>query len=301
MELITDRTQDHVTRLKKLRSIGWNNMTESQKSEYEGHAAKGAYNYTDLNRVESAVVELATRFGLTLTTKTDWGLWDVPTKSDMERYLNNVITLGKTCPADSELPTLPDSMNKLTFEDANNIERTLLIVNEIGGVVKPEEPDEPEEPSYINLLPLSIAADGSLYNGGQGWNTGFRLNSSGVEVALSGMEVTGFIPVKHGDTVYLSGVGWDVNSGNMSQTYVWAYDASFNPLAYAIAVDIYNGAHPLPATASRDDNGCLTKFVVDSEFIPYTPFGSLSSVAYIRLNCESITTDSIITVNQPIV
>ena len=128
MELITDRSQDHVTRLTELRSIGWNNMTDSQKTEYRSYAAKGAYNNTDLNRVETAVVELAKLLGLSLTTKTDWGLWDIPTQSEMDRYLGNVVAIRDKCASMSDisdLPSLPESMSNLTYDGANRIELTL--------------------------------------------------------------------------------------------------------------------------------------------------------------------------------
>ena len=123
--LITDRSPDHVARLKKLRSIGWYNMTDTQKAEYTGYATKDAYNYSDLNRVETAVAGLAERLGLTLTTKTNWSLWDTPTQSQMERYLSNVKTLVNKYAETHDIstfPPLPDSMNHLTWEGANNIE-----------------------------------------------------------------------------------------------------------------------------------------------------------------------------------
>ena len=157
-----------------------------------------------------------------------------------------------------------------------------------------------EHTAYTNMLHQAIASDGTRYNGGQGWKTGYRLNSSGAEAELDGMEVTGFIPCAYGDTVYLKDIGWDIDSGNTAQTYVWAYDSSFAPLSYAIAIGIQNGTNSLPATASVDSNGCLTRFVVDAGFFANAKSGSLSNAAYLRLNCESITDDSIVAVNQPI-
>jgi hypothetical protein len=88
---------------------------------------KGAYNYSDLNRVETAVSVISESLGLDLTTKTDWGVWDSPTRSEMERYLSNVATIKKVCPSGEVYPTLPDRMNGLTYESANNIEKTLGI------------------------------------------------------------------------------------------------------------------------------------------------------------------------------
>lgn len=93
-------------------------------------ATKGAYNYSDLNRVERAVAEISDILGLGLTTKTDWGMWDIPTASEMERYLNNVAVLRQQVVDDTSVPTLPTSMNNLTYTDANNIELVLNAVYE---------------------------------------------------------------------------------------------------------------------------------------------------------------------------
>lgn len=86
-------------------------------------ATKGAYNYSDLNRVERAVAELSYMYGLNLTTKTDWRMWDIPRHSDMERYLNNIKIIRNVL-LDGE-GALPESMNSLSYADANNIEAVL--------------------------------------------------------------------------------------------------------------------------------------------------------------------------------
>lgn len=90
-------------------------------------ATKGAYNYSDLNRVERAVSEISDIEGLGLTTKTDWAMWDVPTKADMNRYLGNIGVLKTLYRVDIEIP---DSMENLTYETANNIERIILAAYE---------------------------------------------------------------------------------------------------------------------------------------------------------------------------
>ena len=130
IELITNRTQYHVSLLNRLRKKPWSSMTASEQAAWNGEAALGAYNYTDLNRVETAVRELAAELGLNLTTKTDWTLWDIPVASEMERYLGNIVAIRDACPGDVVFPTLPVSMNGLTFEGANNIEIVLQMVNE---------------------------------------------------------------------------------------------------------------------------------------------------------------------------
>lgn len=128
-------------------------MTSSEQTAWNNDAAKGAYNYTDLNRVETAVSELASELGLSLTTKTNWTLWDIPVQADMERYLENVAAIRDACPGEVEFPNLPDSMNNLSFEGANSIEKVLLLVYEElhGSVVDPEEPGG-DDTGYSNVL-----------------------------------------------------------------------------------------------------------------------------------------------------
>ena len=137
LNLVTDRTQHNVDRLKKLQEIGWDNLSESQKTEYRGYAAKGAYNYTDMNRVENAVSVIAPLYGLELTVKTNWNYWTNWTstvtgemfawEAELNRYLNNVKAIRDACPGDLEFPPLPDSMDCLTYKGANNIEKVLEI------------------------------------------------------------------------------------------------------------------------------------------------------------------------------
>ena len=65
-ELITDRTQSDVTHWKELHDKGWAGMTDEEKAEWNTAAMKGAYNYTDLNRVTEAMDyldETFTRYG----------------------------------------------------------------------------------------------------------------------------------------------------------------------------------------------------------------------------------------------
>lgn len=148
---------------------------------------------------------------------------------------------------------------------------------------------------YTNQIPLSTDADGSLYYGGQGWKTGYRLNSSGEEVALDGMEVTGFIPIKYGDTVYMKDVGWKPGQGNIYQTYIWCYDSDKSPIAYCISDKFAVNCNPI-----TDSEGTLIQFAADATTFHTTKQGDVSNMAYFRLNCEEITSESIITVNEPI-
>ena len=88
-------------------------------------STKGAYNYSDLNRVERAVAEISDLAGLGLVTKTDWKMWDIPTASEMSRYLGNIASVRALIADDANVPVTPTSMSNLTYNEANNIELIL--------------------------------------------------------------------------------------------------------------------------------------------------------------------------------
>lgn len=104
-------------------------ITDRTESDVFLGNEKGVYSYTDLNRVEEAVQTIVDAGLVTgLETKTDWGLpgdfsvdgW--PVKSQMERFLQNISAIRD---AFSIAIQLPESMDKLNWEGANNIEKVL--------------------------------------------------------------------------------------------------------------------------------------------------------------------------------
>jgi hypothetical protein len=104
----------------------------SEKHEYVPYteilptiATKGAYNYSDLNRVERAVAEISERMALGLETKTNWTMWEIPTEADMNRYLGNIAAIRLKLPNGANVPNAPTTMNNFTYEQANNIELIL--------------------------------------------------------------------------------------------------------------------------------------------------------------------------------
>lgn len=125
MDFITDRTQGDVEFLEYVRRKGYENLTAYERQQWE--RGRGAYNYNDLNRVESNVEWLAGQLGLTLTVKTNWTIWDVPTTSDMNRYLYNIRMVRDACTPGLGYPTLPTAMSNLTYAGANAIEKVLEI------------------------------------------------------------------------------------------------------------------------------------------------------------------------------
>ena len=134
--LIADRTQEDVDLAIRLNEIGWDNMTDDEKSVWATDL-KGGYNYTDLNRVGEAVAYLTNlldTFGYTALTfpKTDWVMADKPNADQTAQYLGNVVILREILQSMvGDAPALPDTMARLSFTDANNIEKTLSLLEEI--------------------------------------------------------------------------------------------------------------------------------------------------------------------------
>lgn len=113
--MITDRTQADVE------SVNLNSTSPS----------KGAYNYTDLNRVEAKVKELndllvTYSYMSSLTTKLNWTYTDLFKKSDATRYLNNVKAIRNALAQYSTTPQVPSTMANLTYQGANDIEKILV-------------------------------------------------------------------------------------------------------------------------------------------------------------------------------
>lgn len=109
MEYVTDRTEEDVL-------LG---------------NAKGLYTPTDLNRVEANVKELskmATELAVYFSpvTKTDWSRMDLAVDQlQAERYISNIKKLASACGVSV---TLPESLDKLNWNSANNIEKSLQMV-----------------------------------------------------------------------------------------------------------------------------------------------------------------------------
>ena len=145
---------------------------------------------------------------------------------------------------------------------------------------------EPEE--VINQIPISTDASGNLFvgtNGEAGYKTGYRLSTSiGNEIEHAGTEVTGYIPVKYGDTLYIRGI--TISASATTEAIVW-YDASYARLGGSYA-----------GTFFGDVTGEVKSNVLNSTTLPSGTF--TEDVAYIRVAAGEINASSVITVNQEI-
>lgn len=135
LQLITDRTAADVEHARLLSAKGLENMTSAELEECLS-GLKGAYNASDLNRVESAVQYLVNRMFITgnnpfVDVKTAWTNNEWVTENEATRYLHNIEVLRKAFVAPSNMPEVPQDLNDLTYQDANNIELILEMIDTI--------------------------------------------------------------------------------------------------------------------------------------------------------------------------
>lgn len=102
-------------------------VTDRTAEDVRLKTAKGHYNHTDLNRVGHNIDYLAGLlnsygYSVAVNPKTDWTIDDIPRAADMTLYLADLETLKA---AFYGTTALPDSMDNLTTEAANNIEKLL--------------------------------------------------------------------------------------------------------------------------------------------------------------------------------
>lgn len=133
--LITDRTQTDVDRYTELKSKFLHGMTDTEKAEWATHL-KGAYNFTDLNRVESAVEYVANRlteagYVLVPIVKKNWTITDKPTLEDLKRYMKNIADIRSALTTFQTTPEAPSTERKLNYQVANAIEQILIDVDDL--------------------------------------------------------------------------------------------------------------------------------------------------------------------------
>lgn len=132
-ELVTDRTQSDVDRVKEL-TLKWldGSITAEEQTEWLA-GLKGAYNYTDLNRVGQAVAYLANILNasgrsVNVTAKSDWTMADIPSRTQETAFLRDLTLLKGGVTGD--VPEVPSTLDGMTYEVANRIEQILIAVHD---------------------------------------------------------------------------------------------------------------------------------------------------------------------------
>ena len=106
-------------------------ITDRTAMDVAQKTAKGFYNATDLNRVGAAVEYVAGRFqalgyDCLVSVKKDWSESDTPTVGQMETYRQNIATLRRQIAVMQSTPKTPETIRKLNYIRANNIEQILV-------------------------------------------------------------------------------------------------------------------------------------------------------------------------------
>lgn len=135
--LVTDRTAaDKETLAAALARVNSGAGTAGDMELILNPDNKGAYNYTDFNRVGAALAYVAARLNaagafLRLSPKTDWTEGDEPTASQLAYYLQMLHAVRGELATLSTTPVAPDSMDNMTYNEANDIEKILIDIDEL--------------------------------------------------------------------------------------------------------------------------------------------------------------------------
>lgn len=157
---------------------------------------------------------------------------------------------------------------------------SIITVNE--PLTSTDTPDEPVT-SYTNRLPLATTApnDNTIYGGdynGDGVNDGYKndtrySSSSGIQ-ASAGKQLTGLIPASEGDIVRVKNI-------ESFEFYIWVKS---------------NGT----MSAMQPANNYVTGYAQPDDNGVYTFNGPSSAFMGVRFSGKGITSDTIVTVNEPI-
>ena len=144
------------------------------------------------------------------------------------------------------------------------------------------------------LIKTSINSDGTPYNGGKGYKSGYRLNSSGVETAQNGVAVTGFMPVSLGDEITFSNMTIPAGNGisGCAYCYIAFYNSSFS-LINSYYGYVWYANYPLRISPYEtvEYSGKAGNYILKSITVNINN----SNVAYMRVSALDMTDSSTIT------
>lgn len=134
------------------------------------------------------------------------------------------------------------------------------------------------QPLFTNVLTTAVDKDGTPYNGGKGYKTGYRISSSSkAETEATNMCCTGYIPSSKNDIIRIKNAVLSSDTNNNITFYKSDFTA-LSAITYTSELKTYD-----------DGNGLYT-----------TPGKNAEYVAYIRITFGTITDDTIITLNEEI-
>lgn len=139
-----------------------------------------------------------------------------------------------------------------------------------------------DEARPVNVLPLSINADGTLFvgtNGEEGYKTGVRISgSSGNESTQSGCMASGFIAVKTGETAVIENI---TPNSNDNYNVMVLYDANFTKVIN-----------------STLGGGVITNPSPGVYEVRVHSFNNHEQVRYMRFSCATISKNTVVTIQS---
>ena len=118
------------------------------QQDLDNNTSRAYINYPDLNRIESRISELAAEltsagYYVIIICKTDWvrhssgiSISEIPTLTQLIRIHDNIQELMNKYLVYSTTPKLPQTLEKLTIEGANGIEKILFDIKQIAQSMK---------------------------------------------------------------------------------------------------------------------------------------------------------------------
>lgn len=134
LNLIDDRTSADVALVLDLAGkVSAGTATAAELAQWMTDL-RGAYNASDLNRVGGAVAYVADRltaygYAVAVAPRQGWTPVQIPTTAGMTAYLADVQALRAALTVPSDTPAVPEDMDQLTWQEANDIERILTVVD----------------------------------------------------------------------------------------------------------------------------------------------------------------------------
>ena len=111
-------------------------ITDRTQADVDARNGKGTYNASDLNRVAAAMNYVAGRlesagYDPHISPKTDWGDDDWVDPAEQAVYLGYLGELRSQFPMMQTTPNVPPDMEKLTYQEANDIEQILTDIDRL--------------------------------------------------------------------------------------------------------------------------------------------------------------------------
>lgn len=170
-----------------------------------------------------------------------------------------------------------DTSKVYVIQDATNTEVGYIYAYKLGEVAQ----------NHTNRILSSIASDKTPYNGGTGYKSGYRLNSSGAETTGTNTIVSGFIRYTGGDIELRI-----PNGGEMtSYDYLCIYNSSFADIRLtADGTTMSDGSRRQleywvsDGWATKTVEGGTKKYIIPAASL------AINSIYYVRVSCTATTT-----------